>query len=81
LILKLFIKFKFKPNKQTRRRRRGESLLGKPGGTGFAKMVALVLGSVFIPLRRRQSRDSGDFSRDSELSKDSGEKSGVFGIH
>jgi hypothetical protein len=35
LILKLFIKFKFKPNKQTRRRRRGESLPGKPGGTGF----------------------------------------------
>jgi hypothetical protein len=36
LILKLFIKFEFKPNKQTRRRRRRESLPGKPGGTGFA---------------------------------------------
>jgi hypothetical protein len=53
LILKLFIKFEFKPNKQTRRRRRGESLPGKPGGTGFAKPVAPVLGSVLIPLRRR----------------------------
>jgi hypothetical protein len=81
LILKLFIKFKFKPNKQTRRRRRGESLPGKPGGTGFAKPVAPVLGSVFIPLRRHQSRDSEDFSRDSVLSRNSGEKSGVFGIH
>jgi hypothetical protein len=68
LILKLFIKFKFKPNKQTRRRRRGETLPGKPGGTGFANPVAPVLGSMFIPLRRRQSRDSG-------------EKSGVSGIH
>jgi hypothetical protein len=81
LILKLFIKFKFKPNKKTRRRRRGETLRGKPGGTGFAKPVAPVLGSVFIPLRRRQSRDSGDFSRDSVLSRNSGEKSGVSGIH
>jgi hypothetical protein len=41
LILKLFTKFEFKPNKQTIRRRRGESLPGKPGGTGFAKPVAL----------------------------------------
>jgi hypothetical protein len=40
LILKLFTKFELKPNKQTRRRRRGESLPGKPGGTGFAKPVA-----------------------------------------
>jgi hypothetical protein len=30
-----------KPSKQTRRR--GESLLGKPGGTRFAKLVAPVL--------------------------------------
>jgi hypothetical protein len=81
LILKLFTKFEFNPNKQTRRRRRGESLPGKPGGTGFAKPVAPVLGTVFIPLRRRQSRDSGDFSRDSGLSRDSGEKSGVSGYH
>jgi hypothetical protein len=81
LILKLSIKFKFKPNKQTRRRRRGQSLPGKPDGTGFAKPVAPVLGSVFIPLRRRQSRDFGDFSRDSGLSRDSGEKSGVSGIY
>jgi hypothetical protein len=31
LILKPYTKFEFKPNKQTRRRRRGESLPGKPG--------------------------------------------------
>jgi hypothetical protein len=37
LILKPYTKFEFKLNKQTRRRRRGESLPGKPGGTGFAK--------------------------------------------
>jgi hypothetical protein len=40
LILKPYTKLEFKPNKQTRRRRRGESLPGKPGGTGFAKPVA-----------------------------------------
>jgi hypothetical protein len=81
LILKLFIKFEFKLNKQARRRRRGESLPGKSGGTGFAKPVAPVLGSVFTPLHRRLSRDSGDISRDSGLSRNSGEKSGVSGIH
>jgi hypothetical protein len=81
LILKPHTKFEFKSNKQTRRRRRGESLPGKPGGTGFAKPVAPVLGSVLIPLRRRQSRDSGDFSRDSELSSNSEEKSRVSGVH
>jgi hypothetical protein len=81
LILKPNTKFEFKPNKQTRRRRRGELLPGKPGGTGFAKPVAPDLGSVLIPLRRRQSRNSGDFSRDSGLSRNSGEKSGVSGIH
>jgi hypothetical protein len=81
LILKPYTKFEFKLNKQARRRRRGESLPGKPGGTGFAKPVAPVLGSVFIPLRRRQSRDSGDFSRDSGLSRNSGEKSGVSEVH
>jgi hypothetical protein len=38
LILKPYTKFKFKSNKQTRRRRRGESLLpGKSGGTGFGE--------------------------------------------
>jgi hypothetical protein len=36
LILKPYTKFEFNPNKQTRRRRRGESLPGKPGGTEFA---------------------------------------------
>jgi hypothetical protein len=81
LILKPFTKFGFKPNKQTRRRRRGESLRGKPDSTGFAKPVAPVLGSVLILLQRCQSRDSIDFSRDSGLSRNSGEKSGVFGIH
>jgi hypothetical protein len=81
LILKPYTKFEFNPNKQTRRRRRGKSLPGKPGGTGFAKPVAPVLGSVLIPLRRRQSRDSRDFSRDFRLSRNSGEKSGVSGIH
>jgi hypothetical protein len=81
LILKPYTKFDFKSNKQTRRIRRGESLPGKPGGTRFAKSVAPVLGSVLIPLRRRQSRDSGDFSRDSGLSRNSGEKSGVSGVH
>jgi hypothetical protein len=81
LILKPYTKFEFNSNKQTRRRGRGKSLPGKPGGTGFAKPVAPVLGSVLIPLRRRQSRDSGDFSRDSGLSRNSGEKSGVSGIH
>jgi hypothetical protein len=81
LILKPYTKFEFKPNKQTRRRKRGESLPGKLGGTGFAKPVALVLGSVLIPLQRRQSRDSGDFSRVSGLSRNSGEKSGVSGFH
>jgi hypothetical protein len=74
LILKPYTKVEFKSNKQTRRRSRGESLPGKPGGTGFAKPVAPVLGSVFIPLRRRQSRDSG-------LSRNSGEKSGVSEVH
>jgi hypothetical protein len=49
LIPKLSTKFEFKTNKQTRSRR-GESLPGKPSGTGFAKPVAPVLGSVFIPL-------------------------------
>jgi hypothetical protein len=81
LILKLYTKFKFKPNKQTRRRRRGESLLGKSGGTGFANPVAPVLGSELIPLRRRQSKDFGDFSRDSGLYRNSREKSGVSGSH
>jgi hypothetical protein len=42
LILKPYTKFEFKSNKQTRRRKRGESLPGKPGGTGFAKLVAPV---------------------------------------
>jgi hypothetical protein len=50
LILKPYTKFEFKPNKQTRRRRRGESLPGKPGGTRFAKPVAPILGSVLILL-------------------------------
>jgi hypothetical protein len=81
LILKVFIKFGLKLNKQTRRRSRGESLPGKPGGTKFAKPVAPVLGSVFIPLRRHQFRDSGDFSRDSGLSRNSREKSGVSGFY
>jgi hypothetical protein len=80
VILKPFTKFEFKANKQTRRRR-GESLPSKPGGTGFAKTVAPVLCSVLFPLQRRQSRDSGDFSRDSGLSRNSGEKSGVSGVH
>jgi hypothetical protein len=61
LIFKAYIKFEFKPNNQTRSRRRGESLPGKPGGSGFAKPVAQVLGSVLFPLRRRQYRDSRDF--------------------
>jgi hypothetical protein len=52
LILKPHTKFESKSSKQTIRRRRGESLSGKPGGTGFAKPVAPVLGSVHIPLRR-----------------------------
>jgi hypothetical protein len=47
----------------------------------FAKPVAPVLGSVFIPLRRLQSRDSRDFSRDSGVSRNSEEKFGVSGIH
>jgi hypothetical protein len=46
-----------------------------------ANPVAPVLGSVLIPLRRRQSRGSGDFSRDFELSRNSGEKSGDSGVH
>jgi hypothetical protein len=74
LILKPYTKFEFKSNKQTRRRRRGESLPGESGGTGFAKQVAPVLGSIVIPLRRSQSRDSG-------LSRNAGEKSGVSGVH
>jgi hypothetical protein len=81
LILKSYTKFEFKPNKQTRKRRRGESLPGKPGGTGFGKPLAPVLGSVHIPLRRLQSRDSRDFSRDFGLSRNSGEKSGVSRVH
>jgi hypothetical protein len=81
LILKPYTKFEFKPNKQTRRRKRGESLPGKLGGTGFAKPVAPVLGSVLIPLQRRQSRESGDFFGDSGLSRNSGEKSGESGVH
>jgi hypothetical protein len=43
--------------------------------------VAPVLGSVLIPLCRRQSRDFGDFSRDFGLSRNSREKSGVSGFH
>jgi hypothetical protein len=35
LILKPYTKVEFKSNKQTRRRSRGESLPGKPGGTEF----------------------------------------------
>jgi hypothetical protein len=79
LILKPYTKFEFKPNNQTRSSRRGESLPG--GGTGFAKPVAPVLGSVVIPMRRRQYRDSGDFSKDFGLSRNSREKSGVSGVH
>jgi hypothetical protein len=37
MILKPYTKFEFKPNNQTRSRRRGESLPGKPGGTGFGQ--------------------------------------------
>jgi hypothetical protein len=37
LILKPYTKFEFKPNNQTRSRRRGESLPGKSGGTGFGQ--------------------------------------------
>jgi hypothetical protein len=37
LILKPYTKFEFKPNNQTRSSRRGESLPGKPGGTGFGQ--------------------------------------------
>jgi hypothetical protein len=81
LILKPYTKVEFKSNKQTRRRRRGESLPGKSGGTGFAKPVAPVLGSVVIPLRRRQSKDSRHFSRVSGLTRNSGEKSGDSGVH
>jgi hypothetical protein len=81
LILKPYTKVEFKSNKLTRRRSRGDSLPAKPGDTGFARPVAPVLGGVLIPLRRRQSRDSGDFSRDSGLSRNSGEKSGVSGVH
>jgi hypothetical protein len=68
LILKPYTKFEFKLNKQARRIRTGESL-------------APVLGSVLIPLQRRQSRDSGDLSRDSGHSRNSGEKSGVSEVH
>jgi hypothetical protein len=50
LILKPYTKFEFKPNNQTRSRKRGESLPGKPGATDFAKPVVPVLGSVVIPL-------------------------------
>jgi hypothetical protein len=39
LILKPNTKFEFKPIKQTRMRRRGELLPGKPGGTGFGRCV------------------------------------------
>jgi hypothetical protein len=53
LILEPHTKFELKASKQTRRRIRGESLPSKPGGTGFAKLVALVWGSVHFPLRRR----------------------------
>jgi hypothetical protein len=81
LILKPYTKVEFKSNKQTRRRSRGESLPGEPGATGFAKPVAPVLGSVVISLRRRRSRDSRDFSRDSGLARNSGEKSGVSRVH
>jgi hypothetical protein len=81
LILKPYTKVEFKSNKQTRRRSRGESLPGKPGGTGFAKPVAPVLDTVLIPLRRRQSGDSGDLSSDSRLSRNSGEKSGVSEVY
>jgi hypothetical protein len=35
LIFKPYTKFEFKPNNQIRSRRRGESLPGKSGGTGF----------------------------------------------
>jgi hypothetical protein len=81
LILMPYTKFEFKPNNQSKSRRRGESLPRKPGGTGFAKPVAPVLGSVVIPLQGRQSRGSGDFTRDSRLSRNSGEKSGESGVH
>jgi hypothetical protein len=37
LILKPYTKFEFKLNKQTRRRRRGESLPSKLDGTGFGQ--------------------------------------------
>jgi hypothetical protein len=35
---------------------------------------------VLIPLRRRQSRDSGDFSRDSGLSRNSGKSPEYLGF-
>jgi hypothetical protein len=49
LILKPYTKFEFKPNKQTRRRRRGESLPGKPGGTGFGRYT---YSAVQAPVQR-----------------------------
>jgi hypothetical protein len=49
LILKPCTKFEFKSNKQTRRRRRGESLSGKPGGTGFGQCA---YSAVKAPVQR-----------------------------
>jgi hypothetical protein len=66
LILKSYTKFEFKSNKQTRRRRRGESLPGKTGGTGF--------GQCAYSAAQALVRDSGLF-------RNSGEKSGVSGSH
>jgi hypothetical protein len=52
LILKPYTKFEFKPNKQTRRRRRGESLPGKPGGTGFGQYTYSVVQAPVQRFRR-----------------------------
>jgi hypothetical protein len=61
LILKPYTKFELKPNKQTRRRRRGESLPGQPGGTGFAWAVYIFRCAGASPEILKISPEISDF--------------------
>jgi hypothetical protein len=81
LILKPYTKFEFKPNKQTRMRRRGEVTARQTRWHRICKTDGTDFGQYTFPLHRLPSRNSKDFSRDLGLSRNSGEKSEVSGFH
>jgi hypothetical protein len=77
LILKSYTKFKFKVKQANKKEKKRGVTARQTRWHRICKTVAPFLGSVLIPLRRRQSGDSGDFSKDSGLSRNSG----ASGIH